>query len=193
MRGGLNFIIESHRIALKIRVTVEKSPVHAVIGNSRLSPCPWWLVKARFTKLQRVRLERHDGLATGLPSRSKELADCFDFLHCEIERTRENRFPVPDGVVRVRAAKGESQTSALSFFSTFSMNFPRREIVPSLQRKKKTLQTRIGLLAVALWSVIHVPLARLPLHRREAPENVPFHILDWRSTGHNKKQYQSHV
>jgi heat shock protein HspQ len=34
-RGGLNFIIESHDIALKIRSTVKEPFVHAIIGNSR--------------------------------------------------------------------------------------------------------------------------------------------------------------
>jgi hypothetical protein len=41
-----------------------------------------------------------------------------------------------------------------------------------LQREKKTLQTRIGLVLVL----------RLPLHRREATENVPLRVLDERES-----------
>jgi hypothetical protein len=42
-----------------------------------------------------------------------------------------------------------------------------------LQHKKKTLQTRIGLGALAPASG-----SRLPLRRRESPENVPLLVLD---------------
>jgi hypothetical protein len=38
--GGLNFIIESHGIALKSRTTIKKSFAHAVIGNSRRQSMP---------------------------------------------------------------------------------------------------------------------------------------------------------
>jgi hypothetical protein len=45
-----------------------------------------------------------------------------------------------------------------------------------LERKNKTLQTRIGL-------EVRRRRARLPVHRREAPENVPVRVLDQYQSG----------
>jgi hypothetical protein len=72
----LNFTLEFHRIALKIRVNVKKSPVHAAIGNSRRRSVPL----GGWSKLA---LQNCSGSApgarmdwrTGLPSGSKELTD----------------------------------------------------------------------------------------------------------------------
>jgi hypothetical protein len=50
-RGGLNFIIESHGIALKSRSTVKESFVHAVIGNSRRQSMPLLAVQRSFHKI----------------------------------------------------------------------------------------------------------------------------------------------
>jgi hypothetical protein len=103
----------------------------------------------------------------------------FDFLHCEIVRTRENSHAVQVGVVRVRVVKrtvtvgvcvavigNTNVTKAWTplgatpdcFVLPFGhqRKFPRREIARILQRKKKTVQrknktpqTPIGLPSVA--------------------------------------------
>jgi hypothetical protein len=81
----------------------------------------------------------------------------FDFVHCEIARTRENSFPIQAGVGRVNAAKGTATVGVTANKNAIAKDwadrgitndcsllrfalqrkFPRREIVRILQRKKK--------------------------------------------------------
>jgi hypothetical protein len=49
-RGGLNFITETHGIALKVRSTVKESFVHAVIDNFRRQSMPLLAVQRLFYK-----------------------------------------------------------------------------------------------------------------------------------------------
>jgi hypothetical protein len=93
-------------------------------------------------------------------------------------------FPVQAGVVRVRVAKA-TETAGVCVAVIGDTNvtkvwtprgitpdccilqfglqrkFPRQDIVPILQRKKKTPQTRIGLVVVFRSSALPVPLRRL--------------------------------
>jgi hypothetical protein len=48
--GGLDFIIESHGIALKSSSSVKGSSVHVVIGNSRRQSMPLMAVQRSFYK-----------------------------------------------------------------------------------------------------------------------------------------------
>jgi hypothetical protein len=46
------------------------------------------------------------------------------------------------------------------------------------QREEKIPQAAVTVVAVAFIPVLSVPFARLPLHRREAAENVPVCVRD---------------
>jgi hypothetical protein len=92
----------------------------------------------------------------------------FNFLHLEMRRTREKRFPVQSGVVGVVLAKAVSvtiggcaavipNTNVTKVWTAFGITIdcvvpffglqrksPRREVVRILQCEKETLQTRVA-------------------------------------------------
>jgi hypothetical protein len=124
----------------------------------------------------------------------------FDFLHCELLCAREQ---VPEsGVVRTFAvtpvSANVSPTASVcvavigninaitKYWTQFGITndcqllpfrrqreFPRRDAVRIPQREEETPQAIVALQAIALMPRLPVPHPRLPLHRREADENVP--------------------
>jgi hypothetical protein len=58
----------------------------------------------------------------------------------------------------------------------FQSGFPWGKVVRILQREKETPPTPIALETIVLGTLLSVPLSRVPLHRRESPENVAAHV-----------------
>jgi hypothetical protein len=119
----------------------------------------------------------------------------FNFLHLELQRSREKRISIQSGVVGVTAAEESATSSAyvgaiantdvtevgtalartidcLLPFLCLQPKSPRGAVVRILQREKETPETHVGLETVGgikeiwLWS-------RFPTRRSETAEDVP--------------------
>jgi hypothetical protein len=126
----------------------------------------------------------------------------FNFLHLEIHRTREQCVPAQScvvGVTVIVAIKvGETVGVCVAVIANTNVTkvwtpvptihdcpvllfglqrkSARRDVVRILQREKESLQNRVGLVAVVVFSDFPVPFSGFPLHRSESAKDIPVRV-----------------